>query len=75
MKSGIINACATAMGLAGMFVCLATVMLRLAGYYYVIGVPVSTVFIGGIALIVSGCFLKLHLITGNRNENGSNLRG
>ena len=41
---------------------MSTVVVRLSGQYFLAGLPLATVYLGGIGLVVSGCFLKLHFI-------------
>ena len=46
-------------GLVGVVVCLAAMLLRLAGLYAVGGFSLSAVMQGGMALVVIGCFAIL----------------
>ncbi|MGL1832472.1 hypothetical protein ACKVEX_02580 [Rhodocyclaceae bacterium SMB388] len=64
MNAKSINQLGTVIGGLGMLACLVMFGLRVAGQYYLVGIPAATIFLGGIALIVAGCFLKLHAIAG-----------
>jgi type IV secretory pathway VirB2 component (pilin) len=46
-------------GLVGIVVCAVAGIARLLGYYYLLKFEVVTLIIGGTALMVMGCFLKL----------------
>ena len=50
-------------GLLGIVICLIAGVSRLAGSYHVIGYEALTLFIGGIALMVMACLIKLHQLT------------
>jgi hypothetical protein len=62
MPHALINRLGSLAGFAGMIVCLVALMVRLTGQYYLAGLPLATLFLGGIGLVVSGCFLKLHFL-------------
>lgn len=64
MNAKSINQLGTVIGALGMLACLVMFGLRVAGQYYLLGMPAATIFLGGIALIVAGCFLKVHAIAG-----------
>lgn len=64
MNANSINQLGTLIGALGMLACLVMFGLRVAGQYYLLGMPAATIFLGGIALIVAGCFLKLHAVAG-----------
>lgn len=57
-----ISGVGTAVGVAGLLVCLAAMLLRLAGNFYFMGAELSSLLLGGIALLVGGSFLKLHAL-------------
>ena len=48
-----------ASGLAGIFLCLASGALRLAGYWQILGFDLMTFFTVGMGLLIAACFLKL----------------
>lgn len=56
----------TSVGVLGILICLVAGAVRLTGKYHVLGYEAITLFIAGIALIVAGCFVKLHLLTMTR---------
>jgi hypothetical protein len=43
----------------GLAVCLASGAARIAGVFYLGGVPTVTVFLAGAGLLLAGCYLKL----------------
>jgi len=47
-------------GAAGVALCLVTGAARLAGFHILLGFESMTMFVAGIALISTGCLLKLH---------------
>ena len=47
-------------GVAGVVLCLFAGMVRLLGNYNILGYEVRTLFLGGIALMVMACLVKLH---------------
>ena len=47
-------------GGAGIIVCALAGVSRLLGIYHVLGFESVTLFIGGIALMVMACLVKLH---------------
>jgi hypothetical protein len=51
---------ANVVGLLGILICAAAGIARVFGQYYILNFEVVTLFIGGTALMVMGCFLKLH---------------
>jgi hypothetical protein len=46
-------------GLIGVIVCLAAILLRLVGFYTVGGYSLNAMMQGGVALVVIGCFAML----------------
>jgi hypothetical protein len=48
--------------LAGIIVVLAPVLARMMGQFYVLGFELSTVLLGGVALLVLACLAKLELL-------------
>jgi hypothetical protein len=46
-------------GMLGLAVCLASGAARIAGGFYLGGVPTVTVFLAGAGLLLAGCYLKL----------------
>ena len=53
-------------GIVGLVVCAVTGLARLVGHYTLGGVPVVTLFEGGTALLVAGCFLLLCALAARR---------
>jgi hypothetical protein len=53
-------------GIVGVLVCLVAVGVRLGGSYLLGGFPVGTLFSGGIAAMVAGCFCFLWVIVTRR---------
>jgi hypothetical protein len=53
-------------GIVGLLVCLVAVGVRLGGSYLLGGFPVVTLFTGGIAAMVAGCFCLLWVMTTRR---------
>ena len=51
------------LGVAGIIVCTLAGASRLLGSHYLLGFESLTVFIGGIALMVMACLVKLHQLT------------
>lgn len=49
----------SAAGILGLAICLASGVARLAGVFYLGGVPAATVFLAGAGLVLAGCYLKL----------------
>ena len=47
-------------GIAGIVFCLFAGMVRLAGQFQFLGYEVRTLFLGGIALMVMACLIKLY---------------
>jgi len=43
---------------------VAAVIARIAGHYHVMGSEISTIFLGGIAVMVMGALLKIHALSG-----------
>ena len=50
-------------GAAGIFVCALAGGSRLLGAHYLLGFETATLFIGGTALMVMACLMKLHQLT------------
>ena len=50
-------------GATGIIVCALAGGSRLLGAYHLLGFETVTLFIGGIALMVMACLLKLHQLT------------
>jgi hypothetical protein len=46
-------------GWAGVFLCLTSGVLRIAGQYQFAGYGTITLFIGGVGLIAAGCWFRL----------------
>ncbi len=44
----------------GILICLLTGVVRVTGSYYFLGFEALTLFIGGTALMVFACLVKLH---------------
>ena len=47
-------------GIVGGVLCFFAGMVRLVGQYQLLGYEVRTLFLGGIALMVMACLIKLH---------------
>ena len=54
------------LGVVGLAVCAVSGIARLAGRYTLDGFPVVTLFQGGIALLVAGCFFLLLVVVARR---------
>lgn len=52
-----------AIGAAGVLVTVAAGLWRVTGHYYLAGFETMTLFVGGMGLILIGCFAKLHVLT------------
>ena len=52
-------------GVAGVLLTLVAGASRLMGSYHLLGFESVTLFIGGIALMVMACLIKLHQLTTN----------
>ncbi|WP_146003605.1 hypothetical protein [Kineobactrum sediminis] len=50
-------------GVIGVGFCILAVATRLMGQYYLFGTELRMWLLGGIALIVMGCFAKLQVLT------------
>ena len=50
-------------GVSGIVVCAVTGVSRFLGGHYLLGFESVTLFIGGIALMVMACLVKLHQLT------------
>lgn len=48
--------------LAGLLVCVAPVVTRMMGNYYLLGFELTTVLLGGIALLLLACVARLELL-------------
>ncbi|HSP01640.1 MAG TPA: hypothetical protein VLN90_09300 [Thioalkalivibrio sp.] len=46
----------------GVLVCIAPVLMRLAGHYYLLGFELGTVLLGGIAILVMACLARLEVL-------------
>jgi hypothetical protein len=49
--------------LSGVIVCAAPVIARITGRYYLFGFELTTVLLGGIALLLLACVARLELLT------------
>lgn len=47
-------------GLTGILLCFFAGMVRLVGQHHILGYEMRTLFLGGIALMVMACLIKLH---------------
>ena len=52
------------LAVSGAVVCVAAVIARIAGHYHVMGSEISTIFLGGIAVMVMGALSKIHALSG-----------
>ncbi len=55
----LVDGIGTATGAAGILVCVFAVVMRLAGNFYFMGVELGMLLLGGMALLIIGCFGKL----------------
>ena len=53
----------TVVGVTGILVCILAVVTRLGGQHYLLGTETRMWLLGGITLIVIGCFAKLHALS------------
>ena len=53
-------------GMAGMFLTVAAGVARVGGHYHLGGFEVMTLFVGGMGLMLIGCFAKLCVLTHKR---------
>ena len=60
-----IDGIGTATGTVGVLVCLLAVVLRLGGSFYFIGAELGSLLLGGMALLIIGCFMKIHAMSMN----------
>jgi len=58
-------------GVAGVLVCLFAAVVRLLGYYHVLGVEAESLFILGTALMVAACLAKLETIAAAVHDRGA----
>ena len=54
------------LGVVGLAVCAVSGLARLAGHYTLARFPVVTLFAGGTALLVAGCFCLLWVLVARR---------
>ena len=54
---------ANIVGIFGILVCLVSGLTRITGNFYLFGYEAMTLFMGGTALMVMACLLKLHQLT------------
>ena len=59
----LIDGLGTAIGTAGVLLCLFAVVMRLAGNFYFMGAELRTLLFGGMALLMIGCFAKIHALS------------
>jgi len=57
--------------LAGIGLCALAGGARLAGSFYVLGFSASTLFLGGIALMVLACLAKLQMLLAQKGRDGA----
>lgn len=50
-------------GVLGVLLTSAAGIWRITGHYHLAGFETMTLFVGGMGLILIGCFAKLHLLT------------
>lgn len=58
----ILNISGTICGVLGAFVCALSGLSRVLGNFYLANYETTTLFTAGTALMVFGCFLKLHCV-------------
>ena len=63
MNNQLLNTLGTLAGIAGLLVSLISGAIRLTGAYTLAGFGLQSMMIGGIALLLTGCFLKLEAIS------------
>ena len=56
-----------AIGALGVAVTVASGVWRVSGHYYLAGFEAMTLFVGGMGLILIGCYAMLHVLTTARN--------
>jgi len=61
----VIDGIGTATGTAGVLVCVFAIVLRLAGNFYFMGTELNSLLLGGMALLIIGCFVKIHALSMN----------
>jgi hypothetical protein len=54
------------LGMFGVLVCAGAFVVRIAGHYTLAGFEIGTLFLGGIAAMVSGCLCLLLRTTSRR---------
>lgn len=59
----VLDGMGTATGTIGVLVCVFAVVLRLAGNFYFMGAELRTLLLGGISLVIIGCFIKIHALS------------
>ena len=59
----IVDGIGTATGTVGVLVCVFAVVLRLAGNFYFMGTEMRTLLLGGLSLVIIGCFIKIHALS------------
>lgn len=52
--------------LVGVAICAIAGLTRLTGSFFMSGFAVGTLFLGGMALMVLACLIKLHLLAASR---------
>ena len=58
-----LNLLGNVIGVTGIIVCTLAGVSRLLGSYHLLGFESVTLFIGGMALMVMSCLVKLHQLT------------
>lgn len=48
--------------IAGILVCIAPLLMRLGGHYYLLGFELKTVLLGGMLLLLLACLARLELL-------------
>ncbi|MBI5751613.1 MAG: hypothetical protein HZA59_05645 [Hydrogenophilales bacterium] len=55
-----------AVGVLGVLLTVASGVWRITGHYHLAGFETMTLFVGGMGLMLIGCFAKLHLLSTSR---------
>lgn len=63
MNQQILTIAGNAAAILGIVLCGVTGLARLTGTFFLAGMELGTLFLGGIALMVLACLVKLHVLT------------
>ena len=62
MNENLLRLIGNLLGVGGALVCAIAGGARLAGGFHLVGLEAMTLFVVGIGLLASGCFVKLHVL-------------